>query len=60
MDVWYPLQVKQKDKAGRPDINMFEAVMMRENRTKGYFITFDFSSDALREIDAFFRREHKR
>jgi hypothetical protein len=59
MDVWYPLQVKQKDKAGRPDIDMFEAVMMRENRTKGYFIAFDFSSDALREIDAFFRREHK-
>jgi hypothetical protein len=59
MDVWYPLQVKQKDKAGRPDIDMFEAVLMRENRTKGFFIAFDFSSDALREIDAFFRREHR-
>ncbi|MGB6387472.1 MAG: DNA methyltransferase [Terriglobales bacterium] len=59
MDVWYPLQVKQKDKAGRPDIDMFEAVMMRENRTKGYFISFDFTSDALHEIGAFFKREHR-
>ena len=28
---WYPIQVKQKDKVGRPDIDAFEAVMMREN-----------------------------
>jgi DNA modification methylase len=59
MDAWYPMQVKQKDKAGRPDIDMFEAAMMRENRTKGFFISFEFTSDALREIDAFFRREHR-
>jgi DNA modification methylase len=59
MDVWYPLQVKQKDKAGRPDIDMFEAVLMRENREKGYIIAFDFTSDALHEIGAFFRREHR-
>ena len=59
MDVWFPLQVKQKDKAGRPDIDMFGAVLMLENRTKGFFVSFDFTSDALREIDAFFRREHK-
>ncbi|MFZ0284551.1 MAG: hypothetical protein WAL32_04930 [Terriglobales bacterium] len=58
-DVWFPLQVKQKDKAGRPDIDMFEAVLMRENRTKGFIVAFDFTSDALHEIDAFFRREHK-
>jgi hypothetical protein len=56
MDVWYPIQVKQKDKAGRPDIDSFEAVMAREDRTKGFFIAFDFSSDALAEIDAFFKR----
>ncbi len=58
MDTWYPIQVKQKDKAGRPDIDMFEAAMMREKRTKGFFVSFEFSSDALHEIDAFFRREH--
>ncbi len=59
MDAWYPVQVKQKDKAGRPDIDMFEAAMLREKRTKGFFVSFEFSSDALREIDAFFRREHR-
>ena len=59
MDTWYPIQVKQKDKAGRPDIDMFEAAMMREGRPKGFFVSFEFSSDALREVDAFFRREHR-
>ena len=58
MDDWYPIQVKQKDKVGRPDIDMFEAAMLREKRTKGFFVSFEFSSDALREVDAFFRREH--
>lgn len=56
MDVWYPVQVKQKDKAGRPDIDAFEAMMGRADRTKGFFVSFDYSSDALREIDAFFRK----
>ena len=56
MDVWYPIQVKQKDRAGRPDIDSFEAVMTREERTKGFFVSFDFSRDALTEIDSFFRR----
>jgi DNA modification methylase len=59
MDAWYPIQVKQKDKVGRPDIDSFEAVMTRENRTKGFFVAFDYSSDALTEIDAFFRRSGK-
>jgi DNA modification methylase len=56
MDHWYPIQVKQKDKAGRPDIDSFEAVMMREDRTRGFFVSFDFTSDAETEIRAFFRR----
>lgn len=59
MDDWYPIQVKQKDKVGRPDIDSFEAVMSREDRTKGFFVAFDYSSDALREIDAFFRKTGK-
>lgn len=59
MDVWYPIQVKQRDKAGRPDIDSFEAVMTRTDRTKGFFVSFAFSSDALREIDAFFRKSGK-
>lgn len=59
MDVWYPIQVKQKDKVGRPDIDAFEAVMMREDRTKGFFVSFDFSSDAISEIGAFFKKTGK-
>jgi len=56
MDDWYPVQVKQKDKAGRPDIDAFEAMMARADRKKGFFVSFDYSSDALTEIDAFFRK----
>jgi site-specific DNA-methyltransferase (adenine-specific) len=56
MDVWYPIQVKQKDKAGRPDIDAFEATMMRSDRKKGFFVSFDFTSDALQEIRAFQKR----
>jgi len=59
MDVWYPIQVKQKDKVGRPDIDAFEAVIMREDRTKGFFVSFDFSSDALSEIQSFFKKTAK-
>ena len=56
---WYPIQVKQKDKVGRPDIDAFEAVMLREECEKGFFVSFDYSSDALTEIQAFFKRTHK-
>ncbi len=56
MDEWFPIQVKQKDKAGRPDIDSFEAAMAREDRKKGFFVSFDFTQDAEREIDAFFRK----
>ncbi|MEX2092743.1 MAG: DNA methyltransferase [Pirellulales bacterium] len=59
MDVWYPIQVKQKDKASRPDIDSFEAVMTRENRTKGFFVSFAFSRDSLTEISAFFKKSGK-
>jgi len=59
MDVWYPIQVKQKERVGRPDIDSFEAVMTREDRTKGFFVAFDYSQDALTEIDAFFRKSGK-
>jgi site-specific DNA-methyltransferase (adenine-specific) len=59
MDAWYPIQVKQKDKVGRPDIDSFEAAMMREDRVKGFFVAFDFSSDARTEIGAFFKKTGK-
>jgi hypothetical protein len=53
---WFPIQVKQMDKVGRPDIDAFEAVMMREDRQRGFFVGFSFSSDAQRECEAFFKR----
>ena len=53
------MQMKQKDKAGHPDIDAFEAMMMREDCEKGFFVSFDYSSDALQEIESFFKRSHK-
>jgi hypothetical protein len=58
MDDWYPIQVKQMDKVGRPDIDSFEAAMIRTRRKKGFVVGFGFTSDALQEIAGFFRREH--
>ena len=55
---WYPIQVKQKDKVGRPDIDSFETAMRRAKREKGFFVAFDYSEDALREIDRHFREDH--
>jgi ribosomal protein S6 len=53
--VWYPIQVKQRDQAGRPDIDAFETALAREAQQKAFFVSFDFSRDALQEIDRFFR-----
>ena len=53
-DRWYPVQVKQQTKesrkVGRPEIDSFETAMKRQRRDKGFFISFDFSRDALLEI----------
>jgi site-specific DNA-methyltransferase (adenine-specific) len=56
---WYPIQVKQRDRVGRPDIDSFEAVMMREDCDKGFFVAFDYSSEAITEISQFFKRSGK-
>lgn len=50
IDIYYPIQVKQKDKAGRPDIDSFETAMRRDKRAKGYFVSFDFTGDAIKEM----------
>jgi len=47
---WYPIQVKQQDRAGRPDIDKFETAMRREKRVRGYFVAFGFSDDAIKEM----------
>jgi DNA modification methylase len=56
MDAWYPIQVKQKDKVGRPDIDSFEAVMAREDRYRGFFVSFDYTADAEQECAAFHKK----
>ena len=56
---WYPIQVKQKDKAGRPDIDAFEAMMTREDCAKGFFVSFDFTGDAETEVARFFTQTGK-
>jgi len=32
---------------------------MREDCEQGFFVSFDFTSDALPEIESFFQRSHK-
>ena len=51
------MQVKQKDKVGRPDIDSFETAMRRSKREKGFFVAFDYTEDALREIARFFKAD---
>lgn len=50
IDIYYPIQVKQKDKAGRPDIDSFAHAIHRDGRKKGYFVSFDFTTDAIKEM----------
>ena len=58
-DDWFPVQVKQTDKVGRPDIDAFEAVMEREGThgpRRGFFVAFGYSRDAEQECAAFNKR----
>ncbi len=50
---WFPIQVKQTNKVGRPDIDKFEAVMARENRQRGFFVSFGYTTGADDECRAF-------
>ena len=56
---FYPIQVKQKDKVVRPDIDAFEAMMMREECAKGFVVAFDYSGDVKTEISRFFKETGK-
>ena len=49
-DKYYPVQVKQMDKAGRPDIDNFVSAIRRDGRDKGYFVAFGYSKDAVKEV----------
>lgn len=45
-----PVQVKQKEKAGRQDIDQFQTAMRRDKKTFGIFVAFGYSADAEDEI----------
>ncbi|MCI0448213.1 MAG: restriction endonuclease [Chlorobi bacterium] len=55
VDRYYPVQVKQMDKVGRPDIDNFYAAMKRDGRDKGYFIAFGFSGEAEKEVKRLYK-----
>jgi DNA modification methylase len=59
MDIWYPVQVKQQDRVGRPEIDKLEAAMERTRREKGVFVAFSFSHDAKEEAHRYFTRTGK-
>jgi hypothetical protein len=47
---YLPIQVKNTDKVGRPEIDKFESALRRDGRNAGFFIGWAFTSDADREI----------
>ena len=53
---WFPIQVKQTETVGRPVIDQFCTVMERENRQRGFVVSFGFSRDAFTECNAFQKR----
>jgi len=50
--------VKQRGKIGRPEFHGFETAMRRSKLGKGFYVVFDYSGDALREMDRLFGEEH--
>lgn len=60
MGDFYPIQVKQTEKAGRPVVDQFQAVMMREDVKKGFIVAFGFTADAERECADFYKRTGKK
>jgi site-specific DNA-methyltransferase (adenine-specific) len=54
---YIPIQVKQRDKVGRPDIDKFAHAMERDCRTTGVFVAFGFSREAFSEISRLARAD---
>lgn len=55
IDNYYPVQVKQMDKVGRQDIDNFETAIRRDGRNRGYFVAFDYSSNAKDEVKRLYK-----
>jgi len=50
MNAYYPVQVKQREKVGRPDVDLFQTVLRREKKSEGYFVAFSYSKECYKEI----------
>jgi DNA modification methylase len=48
---YLPIQVKNTDKVGRPEIDKFESALRRDGRPAGFFIGWDFTKDSEKEIE---------
>ena len=44
-----PIQVKQSDRVGRPEIDKFETAVERDGDNKGYVVAFSFTKGAYEE-----------
>ena len=42
-----PIQVKQKERVGRPELDAFETAIRREKKHKGFLVAFSFSKGAI-------------
>lgn len=50
MNSFFPVQVKQRDKVGRPDVDSFETVLRREKKVEGFIVAFSFSKESYKEV----------
>ncbi len=46
----YPVQVKQQEHVGRPEIQKFESAIRAEKKSKGYVFAFGFTKPAYEEV----------
>jgi DNA modification methylase len=57
LDMYFPIQAKQVQRVGRPDIDKFETAMRRIDAHRGYFVAFGYTRDAMKEIARFEKHE---
>jgi len=57
LENYIPIQVKQKDKVGRPDIDEFFAAIKRDKRNRGFFAAFGYADTARKECDRLWLEE---
>jgi DNA modification methylase len=58
LENYIPIQVKQKETVGRPDIDSFFAAVKRDKRKRGFFAAFSFADTARKEAERLWMEEH--